>query len=100
MQEAKPWHLEKTVSLGHIVTTIALLMTLITGYVSISERIAVLENQQATFNERIIAILDGQRFTDTRQDGELLEIKRQTREDLRDISRKLDALMGQQRPAQ
>lgn len=96
--DRRQWHMEKSVSLGHIITTLALLMTLIGGYTSFSERIAVIENQQASFNARIVSMLESQRTIDSKQDGELLEIKRQTREDLRDISRKLDNLIQRQIP--
>lgn len=96
--DRRQWHMEKSVSLGHIITTLALLMTLIGGYTSISERIAVIENQQASFNARIVSMLESQRSIDSKQDGELLEIKRQTREDLRDINRKLDNLIQRQIP--
>ena len=61
-----------------------------------SERIAVLEQQQAGFNSQIVGILSNQRSTDTRQDSEITEIKRQIREDYREIRRNLDQLIRSQ----
>jgi len=66
---------------------------LVGGYATMSERLAVLENQQSSFNQRIIDVLGTQRTTDVRQDAEMLEVKRLTREDLKSISEKLDKLM-------
>lgn len=86
------WHLEKSVSVGHILTTLVLLMTLAGGYTTISERIAVLESQQASFNERTISMLENQRHTDARQDADIVEIKRQIREDYREILQRLDSI--------
>lgn len=90
------WHLDKSVSFGHILTTVAILLSLAAGWATMSERIAVLEQQQAGFNQRILTILATQQSTDTRQDSEITEIKRQIREDYREIRRQLDQLVRQQ----
>lgn len=87
------WHLEKSVSLSHILSSLAMFFMLVGGYVSMSERLAVLENQQAGLNQRIVDLLGTQKATDIRQDAEMLELKRLTREDLKVISAKLDQLM-------
>lgn len=89
----KDWHLEKSVSLGHIMTTVVLLLTLAGGYTTISERIAVLENQQSAFNDRMIALIENQRRMDGRQDAEIQEIRQQIREDLKSINSKLDTMI-------
>jgi len=90
----REWHLEKSVSLGHIVSTVGVFCMLVAGYISISERIAILENQQLWVSDRIVTILETQRTIDARQDIELIEIKRQIREDFRDINQKLDRLVN------
>lgn len=88
--EQRHWHLEKSVSLTHLLSTLTLFAMLVAGWVAISERIAVLESQQSSFNERIISMLENQRHTDARQDADILEIKRQIREDYREILQRLD----------
>ena len=95
-QRRGDWHLDKSVSFGHILTTVATLLSLAAGWATMSERIAVLEQQQAGFNQRILTILATQQSTDTRQDSEITEIKRQIREDYREIRRQLDQLVRQQ----
>ncbi|WP_339869049.1 hypothetical protein [Pseudohongiella nitratireducens] len=90
------WHLDKSVSFGHILTTVTILLSLAAGWATMSERIAVLEQQQAGFNSQIVGILSNQRSTDTRQDSEITEIKRQIREDYREIRRNLDQLIRSQ----
>lgn len=92
-QPPRDWHLEKGVSLSHLISTVGIFLMLIGGWVSMSERLAVLESQQATFNTRIVEVLGDQRRTDVRQDAEMLEIKRLTREDLKTINAKLDQLV-------
>ena len=101
MSEEKPhrrgdWHLDKSLSFGHLLTTAAILLSLAAGWATMSERIAVLEQQQAGFNQRILTIMSTQQSTDTRQDSEITEIKRQIREDYREIRRNLDQLVRSQ----
>jgi len=91
-EDRRDWHLEKGVSLTHIISTVTMFLMIVSAYATMSERLAVLENQQAGFNQRIIEILGGQRITDVRQDAEIAETKRLIREDLREINHKLDAL--------
>ena len=93
IHDIRQWHLEKSVSLSHIISTLGIFLMLVGGYATMSERLAVLENQQSSFNQRIVDVLGTQRTTDVRQDAELLELKRLTREDLKSISAKLDQLM-------
>jgi hypothetical protein len=93
-QDHREWHLEKSVSLGHIVSTLGVFCMLVAGYISMSERIAILENQQVWVSDRIVAILETQRSIDLRQDAEMNEIKRQIREDFREINNKLDRLVN------
>lgn len=92
-QPPREWHLEKGVSLSHLISTVGIFLMLIGGWVSMSERLAVLESQQATFNTRIVEVMGDQRRTDVRQDAEMLEIKRLTREDLKILNAKLDQLV-------
>jgi len=87
------FHINPTIGISHILATISLMAMIIGGYQSFSERLAVLESGQQFSQERILAILETQKSTDIRQDAELLEIKRQVREDFRDINQKLDQLI-------
>jgi hypothetical protein len=92
MDDKRDWHLEKGVSLTHIISTATMFLMVVSAYATMSERLAVLENQQNVFNQRIIEVLGTQRITDVRQDSEIAETKRLIREDLREINHKLDAL--------
>lgn len=94
MSDRQAWHLEKSVSLSHILSTIGLFVMLAGGWNTITSRLAVLESQQQEFNERIISVIEAQAKTDTRQDAELAEIRRQTREDYKEILNRLDDLRG------
>jgi len=87
------WHLERTVSVSHILSTLFLFGALVSAYSTMSSRLAILESQQINFNERIVAILENQRTTDVRQDSEINETKRLIREDVREISTKIDQLI-------
>jgi len=90
--EGQNWHFERGVSLSHLLTTAAMFLMLIGGYARMSERLAILENQQGVFNQRIIDVLAGQYGTDSRQDAERAEIRRLIREDLQEINQKLDSI--------
>ena len=87
------WHLEKSVSLSHIISTITLFLMLAGGYATMAERLAVLESQQQESTQRILNLMEYQRITDTRQDSQVSEVRRQTREDLQIINAKLDELI-------
>jgi len=47
MNDENGWHLDKRVSVGHIVTTAMALVAAIAAYASLSERVAVLEAQNS-----------------------------------------------------
>lgn len=87
------WHLDKSVSISHLLTTAAMAMTLVGGWVAISERVARLETEFSQISGQIVSLLERQSARDARQDGELLEIRREVSQDLRDINAKLDRLI-------
>lgn len=87
------WHLDKTVSLGHVLTTVIIALSLVAGYAQMSARMAVLENQQQEISDRILRLLESQRGVDKRQDEEIVQLRRDNREDLQAINNKLDRLI-------
>ena len=86
------WHLEKSVSLTHILSTAGLLMAMVGGYANMTSRMAVIESQQAQFNRQVVQILEAQSRIDARQDAEIGDLKRIIREDYREILTKLDGI--------
>lgn len=95
MTENKNWHLEKSVSLGHLLTTIVLVLGLIGGYAQFSNRVAVLETQQGEINMRLMRILEAQTAVDTRQDTQYQVLREEIRDDLRGLAQKIDRLSEQ-----
>lgn len=91
------WHLEKSVSLTHILSTAGLLMAMVGGYANMTSRMAVIESQQAQFNRQVVQILEAQSRIDARQDSDIAELKKIIREDYREILHKLDNLQGKLR---
>lgn len=87
------WHLDRSVSIGHLLTTVAMAMTLVAGWVAMSERVARLEAEFSQISGQIVSLLERQSSRDARQDSELLEIRREVSQDLRDINAKLDRLI-------
>ena len=86
------WHLEKSVSFSHIISTVALLCGGVAAVVALNSRIAILETQQLEINARMVQILEQQVRVDARQDSEIVRIGDQRREDYRDLSRRLESL--------
>lgn len=90
--DRRHWHLERSVSLTHILTTMALMVTMVGGYANMTARLAVLEAQQVQFNQQVVQILAVQSKIDSRQDADIVDVKRMIREDYREILQKLDGM--------
>ena len=79
--EEKRWHIDKTVNLAHILTTMGLIAALFAWGGGVDKRIALLEEQKI-----VPHALDMQQDEQARAAVSLL------REEIRDIGRKLDRL--------
>lgn len=90
------WHLDRSVSIGHLLTTVAMAMTLAAGWVTMSERVAKLEAEFSQISSQIVMLLERQASRDARQDSEIMELRREVSQDLRDINAKLDRLIESQ----
>lgn len=73
---------DPTINLGHVLTFLGLLALGIGMWMQMDKRVTVLEVYNIT-----------QRTTDARQDAELSDTKRIMRDDLKEISSKLDRLI-------
>jgi hypothetical protein len=73
---------DATINLGHILTFIGFIGVGISTYQAMDKRVVVLEESRAV-----------QTATDHRQDTELADNKKTVREDLKEISAKLDRLI-------
>lgn len=76
------WHLDKTVSVTHIFSTIAAL----TAMVVLGSQF----NTRLTLVEQAVVV---QHATETRQDADVAEFKREIRETMKNVSDKLDRLI-------
>jgi hypothetical protein len=81
------WHLEKSVSITHLFSTIAAIATLVVLGSKFDTRVTLLEQQNA-----------GQHAVDSRQDKETDDFKRIVREDYRAIDDKLQRLIERIKP--
>ena len=93
--DRRRWHLDKSVSIGHILTTLSLFGALAYQYAAFSSRLAVLENSQTTVTVQLTQLLTSQHRVDSRQDSEIVEIKRDIRDTYRSIDQKIDTLISQ-----
>lgn len=80
------WHLDKTISVGHLVSTLVIAVSVFSWAMALDKRveqnslaIAHLKEQQATEQKRI------------------QDIRQEIKQDLRDINTKLDRLIESQR---
>lgn len=81
------WHLEKSVSITHLFSTIAAIATLVVLGSKFDTRVTLLEQQTAA-----------QHAVDTRQDKETDDFKHVVREDYRAIDDKLQRLIERVKP--
>jgi ABC-type transporter Mla maintaining outer membrane lipid asymmetry ATPase subunit MlaF len=87
MRINEEWHLDKSVSLGHILTTIVLVASAVTAFTSLSERMSIVE-------DKIITILENQTKIDRSQDQNLAEFKVDMRNRQVDINNKLETILN------
>ncbi|BBP82463.1 hypothetical protein PHLH8_21050 [Pseudomonas sp. Pc102] len=87
------WHLDKSVSISHILTTVVLLLGALKFSFDMEKRIALLEANTNVQTSALTQLLDNQRRTDARQDAEIDAIKRQAREDYMDLGKKMERLI-------
>lgn len=80
-QDEKRWHIDKTVNLAHVLTTMGLIAALFAWGGGVDKRIALLEEQKIV-----------QRALDVQQDEQARAAVSLLREEIRDIGRKLDRL--------
>lgn len=80
------WHLDKKLSIGHILTTVIIVAGALGAYMTTSERLAVLESKQDNINTRIVGILENQSLIDVRQDNQIEQVRQETREDYQIIN--------------
>lgn len=73
---------DSTINPTHILTVLTLLAAVATSYSALDKRLAVVEDNRPA-----------QAAIDKRQDEELSDMKRNTREDLKEINTKLDKLL-------
>jgi hypothetical protein len=78
--DRREWHLDKSLSVGHILTTIMILGALAVQYAQFSARLAVLESNMGVQGAAVAQILDNQRRVDAKQDQEIADIKREIRD--------------------
>lgn len=81
-QERRQWHLDKTFSVSHLISTIAAIATLIVMGSKFDTRVTLLEQQMTQQN-----------IDQRRQDSEATELRKGIKEDLRDLSSKVDRLI-------
>lgn len=90
--QPKQWHLDRSVSLTHIISTVVLAGSLFGAYNSLTNRLTVLEAASSQYNGAIIQLLNNQALVDKRQDATIDRITQQQREDQRDILAKLERM--------
>jgi hypothetical protein len=73
---------EPTINTGHLLTLVTLVVGIFGAYGMMDKRVAVVETTQVA-----------QVLTDRRQDEAIADMKRTTREDLKEINSKLDRLL-------
>lgn len=76
------WHFDPTVNLGHVLTFAGFVFLGAGIYTSIDKRVVVLE--EARFAQQAV---------EARRDADLIEVKRNMREDMLIINNKLDRLL-------
>lgn len=86
MNEGGRWHLEKTISISHIITTMGIIAAALSAYYSLGNRVTVIE-------ERILSLLENQSRIDSAQDASLSQFREQMRDSTVEINSKLDLVI-------
>ena len=76
---AEHWHLDRRVSVGHLVTTFTVMVAMVLWGARLETRIALTEQDTAR-----------QAHIDARQDAETQRIREEIREELRTLNSKID----------
>lgn len=84
MEEVGGWHLDRRVSLGHLMTTATLLVAMTMWSGRMDTRISLLELS-----------LTRQASVDRRQDEEAQQMRAEIREELRALNEKMDRYLGE-----
>lgn len=79
------WHLDKTISVGHLVSTVIIAVSVFSWAVTLDKRVEQ--------NSLSISHLKEQQVTDRKQ---VQEMRTEIKQDLRDINAKLDRLIESQ----
>lgn len=79
------WHLDKTISVGHLVSTVIIAVSVFSWAVTLDKRVEQ--------NSLSITHLKEQQVTDRKQ---VQEMRSEIKQDLRDINAKLDRLIESQ----
>jgi hypothetical protein len=85
MSDRREWHLDKSFSVGHILTTVMILGALGVQYAQFSARLAVLESNMQAQGSIVSQLLDNQRRVDLKQDSEIADLKREIRDNYQTI---------------
>ena len=83
--EGNKWQIDKSVSLGHLLTTIAMVATAFAAFYSLSARLAVVE-------DKVLTIIGNQVQRDERQDSTLSQFRLDMRDRSASIDKKLDTI--------
>lgn len=92
MSDRREWHLDKSLSVGHILTTIMILGALSIQYAQFTARLAVLESNYQLIGQQIGQVLDNQRRVDIRQDQEIKAVKEEISRNLERLANRMDEL--------
>jgi hypothetical protein len=95
MTDRREWHLDKSLSVGHILTTLLILGALSVQYAQFTARLAVLETNYQVVGQQIGQVLDNQRRVDIRQDQEIRVVKEEINKNLERLADRLDELARQ-----
>ena len=87
------WHLEKSVSVSHLLTTVTILIGLVAAWFALEGRVIVLETQYMELSNRVVTLLENQAETDQRQDATQATFRVEMRQDAQTINAKLDRVL-------
>ena len=79
------WQIDKSLSLGHLLTTVAMVASAFAAFYSLSARLAVVE-------DKVLTILGNQAQRDESQDSTLDQFRLDMRDRSADINTKLDTI--------
>jgi len=90
--DPRQWHLEKSVSISHLISTIILFITLAVSWAAVTGRVSVIETKQNIVNTRLAEILSSQRQIDNRQDTNIGALNNEIKQNYLTIDAKLDGI--------